>query len=106
MATKDPTEAYRDNDYYMSRENEYMNSHPIGNAKLPRGLHISPNHEHLANEHGGIRTASHVRQDIRTGYEMARNSDKPTNMVQAENMGYEARKHLYIDAEQNAKKGK
>lgn len=87
---------------YLRHENDYMNTHPIGNPKVGE-FHPSAVDQHLANNHGGIRNANMVRTDIRTGLHMLQG--KPHGgLLSAERMGYEARKHLYFAAQESARK--
>ena len=87
---------------YMLHENEYMNRHPIGNPKVGE-FHSSAVDQHLANNHGGHRTQMHVRADIRTGLHMLKDQPSHGGMLSAERLGYDARKHLYLNAEAAAK---
>ena len=89
---------------YMLHENEYMNAHPIGNPKVGT-QHPSAIDQHLANTHDGIRTPIMVRTDIRTGLHMLKDKPSHGGMLSAERLGYDARKHLYLNA-QNAANGK
>jgi hypothetical protein len=93
---------------YKAREDEYMNMHPIGNTNVPSHSHPG-GRDGLLNTHGGARTANHVRTDIRHGYNILKikypkgiEGGIPHSM--AESAGYEARKHLYIAAEEEARK--
>jgi hypothetical protein len=107
MAELDPRAAYGEDKGYMVHENNYMSIHPVGNPKVGNGMgpfHPSAIHQHLANDHGGARTAGHVRQDIRTGFEILKKSGSSGGMLHAENLGYEARKHHYLEAEKNQPK--
>ena len=88
---------------YMVHENEYMNRHPIGNPKVGE-FHSSAVDQHLANNHGGHRTQMHVRADIRTGLHMLKDQKSwGGGLLSAERLGYDARKHLYLNAEAAAK---
>ena len=90
---------------YMLHEDEYMKAHPIGNPKVGT-QHPSAVDQHLANNHGGVRQPIHVRTDIRTGLHMLKDQPSHGGMLSAERLGYEARKHLYLNAEAAAKGNK
>jgi hypothetical protein len=91
---------------HVARENEYLNMHPIGNSKVPSHSHPG-GREELLNNHGGTRTANHVRTDIRHGLNILR--EKHPKGVEgghllstAESVGYNARKHHYVRMEHEA----
>ena len=90
------------NKNYMRQEDEYMNTHPIGNKKVGQ-FHPSSVDQHLANSHSGIRTPGHVRMDIRTGMHMLKDRPNGGDVLSAERIGYRSRQHMYLDAEKKAK---
>ena len=103
------TGSYMDDPHYMRGEDEYMKSHPIGNKSLYPHFHPDPTLNHLTNTHGGLRTENDVRADIRHGYNIVKSKSSTgstwgTNPSNAENLGYQARQHFYIQREQEAAK--
>jgi hypothetical protein len=104
------TARFLDDPRHMANEDAYIKLHPIGKPKNANGFQPFPHpggiHEHLANEHGGHRTESDVRYDIRHGYNIAKQRGQSQSLLSAEDMGYAARKHIYIQREEDAKKKK
>lgn len=103
------TARFLDDPRHMANEDAYMKMHPIVRPKSSQGWrmpHPSPNHDHLSNDHGGHRTEGDVRYDIRHGYNIAKQRGQSQSLLMAEDMGYAARKHIYIQREEDAKKKK
>jgi hypothetical protein len=99
---------YHEDPQYLAHETAYMSVHPIGNEKVGKGMgpqHPSAIHQHLANDYGGVRTANHVRGDIRHGLNMLKESGvtKHGGLLTAEDMGHSARAHLYVEAQSKLK---
>jgi hypothetical protein len=91
----------------MANEDAYMNLHPIVRPKSAQGfpmMHPGATSQHLGNDHGGHRTANDVRYDIRHGYNIAKQRGTSASLLTAEDAGYAARKHIYIQREEDAKK--
>ena len=91
---------------HVARENEYLNMHPIGNSKVPSHSHPG-GREELLNNHGGTRTANHVRTDIRHGLNILQERhpkgvEGGHLLSTAESVGYNARKHHYVRMEHEA----
>jgi hypothetical protein len=102
------TARFLDDPRHMANEDAYIKLHPIGKPKNANGFQPFPHpggiHGHLANEHGGHRTESDVRYDIRHGYNIAKQRGTSASLLTAEDAGYAARKHIYIKREEDAKK--
>jgi hypothetical protein len=102
------TGRFLDDPRHMADEDAYIKMHPIGKPKNANGfqpfMHPGAIHDHLSNEHGGHRTESDVRYDIRHGYNIAKQRGTSASLLTAEDAGYAARKHIYIKREEDAKK--
>jgi hypothetical protein len=96
---------------YLEREDAHIKMHPAVNPKAgkfhPGGS--NPGASQLLNTHGGVRNENAIRTDIRHGWNILQQRH-PKGVEgglphwHAEEVGYRARKHLYIAAEQEAKK--
>ena len=96
---------------YLAREDAHIKIHPAVNPKAgvfhPGGS--NPGAQQLLNTHGGLRKENDIRTDIRHGWNILEQRH-PKGVEgglphwHAEEVGYNARKHLYIQAEQEAAK--
>jgi hypothetical protein len=101
------TARFLDDPRHMENEDAYMKLHPIVRPKSAQGfpaMHPGAIHGYLGNDHGGHRTESDVRYDIRHGYNIAKQRGTSASLLTAEDAGYAARKHIYIKREEDAKK--
>jgi hypothetical protein len=96
---------------YLAREDEHIKMHPAVNPEAgithPGGS--NPGASQLLNTHGGVRNENAIRTDIRHGWNILQQRH-PKGVEgglphwHAEEVGYNARKHIYIQAEQAAAK--
>ena len=95
---------------HVAREDEYLKGHPVLTGSTTGLHHFGPlGSKYLANTHGGHRTANDVRTDIRHGLNIlkAKHPDGVPgghHLFTAEDVGYQARQHHYIQREQDAAK--
>ena len=104
----DTSKGYSDNPQYQARENDYLKNHPVSTGKSDMGHHAGTGHDSdLAGNHGGQRTVNHVRTDIRHGLNILKEKHPKGvpgghSMLNAESVGYDARKHHYVKREHEA----
>jgi hypothetical protein len=104
----DVNKGYGDNPQHLARENDYLKGHAVSTGSTTGLHHQGTMHDNrLTNNHGGHRTVNDVRTDIRHGLNILKERHPKGvpgghSMLNAESVGYDARKHHYVKREHEA----
>jgi hypothetical protein len=104
----DTSKGYSDNPQHLARENDYLKGHAVSTGSTTGLHHQGTMHDNrLTNNHGGHRTVNDVRTDIRHGLNILKERHPKGvpgghSMLNAESVGYDARKHHYVKREHEA----